>query len=115
MNVRTLIVLVAAAIGLASFGGLFAQDDGSAAANREIQALRGAVLKLASEIHELRTENHQLRDEFERHSHPVKIWNARRKKITEWKAGVYFIGFPAVGAGGSDNDARNAGGTWGTP
>lgn len=115
---RTRLLFLTAIIGLlvfATWGPLRADERGDAALRAEIQGLRSAVLTLGGEIHDLRAENHQLRLDFERHSHPVKIWNGRRKVITSWKNGTYFIGLPAVGTGATQQAARRAGGTWGTP
>jgi hypothetical protein len=115
---RTRLLFLVAILGLlvfATWGPLRADEGDDAGLRAEIKALRSAVLRLGGEIHDLRAENHQLRLDFERHSHPVKIWNGRRRQVTSWKDGTYFIGLPAVGTGATDQAARRAGGTWGTP
>ena len=97
MNARTLLTLAAVGIlALLSWDRLAAEDEGSKGLKTEVQALRRAILRLGTEIHDLR-------------------WDARSEAISSWKAGTYFIAYPKVGNGGTDADARKVGGTWGTP
>lgn len=82
----------------------------------QVQALRDEVVKLAQACEALKGDLEKLKTAFERHSHPVKFWDAEKKAATAWtEVGSFFIAYPKVGQGDSDADAAAAGGTWGTP
>ena len=93
-----------------------APKDAAKSLEQEVKDLKTGLANLAKEHEALKEDVAKLKQAFTRHTHAVKFWDADGKASAAWKeAGSFFITLPKISKGEKDEDAVEAGGTWGNP
>ena len=103
--------LITALIVVATVAGaslMITRADAKTAAAQDIEKLEAQLAALTEKYELLSTA-------FERHTHPVMMWNESTRTASSWGRGTYFIAYPKIAAGTDHKAAVRAGGTWGTP